>query len=332
MKTIELKAQPTKLQAELIDAAIRVFQLIRNKCLKFWMDAPKEANIGRFQLKDFARDLKKLNYRVNNFTADTASFAADRAWSAIARFYKNCKTGKPGKKGYPRFQQDNRSFECRNFKLIEGGFTKTGRAKRGVHLPDFNIGVLKLFSKYNIWSVDKKFIKRARIIKRADGYYVQFVLDLPFLDIQPTTGEEIGLSLGQVMGTVYVDSRGDRAPTLDQTRIDRRIRLAERKIRRRKKLSANRKKARILFAKRHLKASRQRIELAKKLARCVCKSNDLIAYSVYSGSDKLVQLFQSFVRYFAVKFGRDAILVDAATTADVVLVKAKSHYLESTQK
>ena len=28
-----------------------------------------------------------------------------------ARFYKNCREQKPGKKGYPRFQHDNRSVE-----------------------------------------------------------------------------------------------------------------------------------------------------------------------------------------------------------------------------
>jgi putative transposase len=37
--------------------------------------------------------------------------AADRAWQAISRFYKNCREKKPGKKGYPRFQKDNRSVE-----------------------------------------------------------------------------------------------------------------------------------------------------------------------------------------------------------------------------
>jgi transposase len=37
--------------------------------------------------------------------------SADRAWLSIARFYKNCREKKPGKKGYPRFQHDNRSVE-----------------------------------------------------------------------------------------------------------------------------------------------------------------------------------------------------------------------------
>lgn len=49
--------------------------------------------------------------------------AADRAWSAIARFYDNCTTQKPGKKGYPRFQHDNHSVEYKQtgWKLSEDG-------------------------------------------------------------------------------------------------------------------------------------------------------------------------------------------------------------------
>ena len=37
--------------------------------------------------------------------------SADRAWLSIARFYKNCREKKPGKKGYPCFQHNNRSVE-----------------------------------------------------------------------------------------------------------------------------------------------------------------------------------------------------------------------------
>src|SRR5664279_1449924 len=37
--------------------------------------------------------------------------AAERAWHAVQRFYEKCKAKTPGKKGYPRFQKDNRSIE-----------------------------------------------------------------------------------------------------------------------------------------------------------------------------------------------------------------------------
>jgi putative transposase len=37
--------------------------------------------------------------------------AVERAYSAIARFYSNCKKSIPGKKGYPKFKKNCRSVE-----------------------------------------------------------------------------------------------------------------------------------------------------------------------------------------------------------------------------
>ncbi len=49
--------------------------------------------------------------------------SAERAWSAISRFYDNCKKKKPGKKGYPKFKkhQTNLSVEYKTsgWKLSE---------------------------------------------------------------------------------------------------------------------------------------------------------------------------------------------------------------------
>src|SRR5579871_253488 len=64
---------------------------------------------------------------------------ADRAWKAIARFYDNCQAKKPGKKGYPRFQPDNRSVEYKTsgWKLEPEGkrLTQHPRARHWNHSP-----------------------------------------------------------------------------------------------------------------------------------------------------------------------------------------------------
>jgi transposase len=44
--------------------------------------------------------------------------SAERGWLAISRFYENCKAKKPGKKGFPRFQKDNRSVEYKTSAAI----------------------------------------------------------------------------------------------------------------------------------------------------------------------------------------------------------------------
>ena len=74
--------------------------------------------------------------------------------------------------------------------------------------------------------------------------------------------------------------------------------------------------------KKHLRISRQRNEHAKRLARNVCKSNDLVAYENLQVSNLLKNhclaksiadvgwyLFRQWIEYFASKFGRIAIAV-----------------------
>jgi putative transposase len=51
------KAKPKQYQA--IDEAIRTVQFIRNKAIRYWMDAPKEAKINRFALNKYSTELRK---------------------------------------------------------------------------------------------------------------------------------------------------------------------------------------------------------------------------------------------------------------------------------
>ena len=77
-----------------------------------------------------------------------------------------------------------------------------------------------------------------------------------------------------------------------------------------------------LYTKKHLKVSRQRNEHPKKIARNLCKSNDLVAYEdlrvanmvknhclAKSISDTNWYLFRQWIEYFAVKFDKVAIAV-----------------------
>src|SRR5215469_15119191 len=68
--------------------------------------------------------------------------AADRAWQAIARFYKNCREHKPGKKGYPRFQHDNRSVEYKT-----SGWRLEPDGKRLTFTDGHTIGTIRLIGK-----------------------------------------------------------------------------------------------------------------------------------------------------------------------------------------
>jgi putative transposase len=105
---LEYKLRANPAQQRAIDEALRTVQFIRNKCLRKWMD---ERGVGDNDLQVYCAELAHAYPFAAQLNSQARQTAADRAWLSIAHFYKNCRVKKPGKKGYPRFQHDNRSVE-----------------------------------------------------------------------------------------------------------------------------------------------------------------------------------------------------------------------------
>ncbi|MTJ11887.1 transposase [Anabaena sp. UHCC 0187] len=324
MLVLEYKVKGKQNQYNAIDDAIRTTQFIRNKAIRYWMDAPRELKIDKFALNKYSTELRSDFTFAAELNSMAVQSAAERGWSAISRFYDNtsarlsdhCKSKKSGKKGYPRFQKD-----CRSVEYKTSGW-KLHKTKRRITFTDKKgIGELKLLGKWDIQSYELKDIKRVRLIRRADGYYAQFCIGIDVVDIQLKTGNEIGLDVG--IESFYTDSNGHHEPNPKFLRkAEKSIKHSQRRIYKKVKGSSGRKKARKLYAKKHLKVSRQRIEHAKKLARNVCKSNDLVAYEdlrvsnmvknhclAKSISDASWYLFRQWIEYFAVKFDKITIAV-----------------------
>jgi putative transposase len=108
MIVFEFKAKGTKQQYQKIDEAIRITQFIRNKCLRFWMD---NQNVKYYDLNKYTAVLANEFDFADKLNCMARQSAAERAAFAIKRFFDNCKAKVPGKKGYPRFQKNNRSVE-----------------------------------------------------------------------------------------------------------------------------------------------------------------------------------------------------------------------------
>lgn len=316
MRVLEYKIKAKLQQYKAIDEAIRTVQFIRNKCIRHWMDAPKDAKINRFALNKYSTELRNELAFVKDLNSMAVQAAAERGWLAISRFYDNCKSKKLGKKGYPRFQKDNRSVE---YKTSGWSLHKT---KRCILITDKKgIGELKLLGKWDIHQYPVKSIKRVRLVRRADGYYCQFAVDVDCLDMQPPTGQEIGLDVG--LESFYTDSNGHQEPNPKFLRKgELAIKHSQRAIYKKKKGSLGRRKARAKYSRKHLRVSRQRNEHAKKLARNVCLSNDIIVYEdlrvanllknhclAKSIVDASWYQFRQWIEHFAAKFGRLAVAV-----------------------
>jgi putative transposase len=267
----EYKLDGSKPQYAAIDEAIRVVQFIRNKCLRLWMD---ERGVSTNDLQCYCAVLAKAYPFAHRLNSQARQVAADRAWFAVSRFYENCKTKKPGKKGYPKFQHDNRSVEYK-----QTGWKLESDGKHITFTDGCSIGRLRLIGnpKQQIAAFPLKQIKRVRIVHRADGYYVQFGVKTKRVIEHIPSGKATGIDVG--LKAFYTDSEGNTVNTPRHYRkAEQKLKRLHRQVSRKQKKSSNRKKARKQLARAYLKVQRQREDFARKTASTLVSSHDLISY------------------------------------------------------
>ncbi len=320
MIVLEFKVKGKTTQYSAIDEAIRTAQFVRNKCIRYWMD---NRGVGQKQLYRHNTKLRAEFPFVNALNSHACQVAVEWAYSSIARFYDNCRKSVSGKKGYPQFKKNSRSVEYK----VSGW--KLSEDRRSINFIDKKgIGKLKLKGTRDLHFYQLEQIKRVRLVRRADGYYVQFLvrIDTEKADIRPI-GRIVGLDVG--LKEFYTDSNGHTEPNPKFYRTgEKRLKFRQRRVSRHNKGSANRKRAINRLGRVHLKISRQREEHAKRLAYCVIQSNDLVAYEdlriknlvknhclAKSINDVGWYQFRKWLEYFGVKFGKITVAVNPAYTS-----------------
>ncbi|MGB3188525.1 MAG: transposase, partial [Limnoraphis sp.] len=203
MIVYEFKVKGKPYQYKAIDEAIRTAQFVRNSCLRYWID---NRGLGRKELYRYNTELRAMYPFVKDLNSHACQASVERCWSAIARFFDNCKkrcdpapsqgaSGQtpaifnrpgnadqekeraprekiPGKKGYPRFKKNSRSVEYKQsgWKLLD--------PKQIEFTDKKGIGKLKLVGTWDLAFYPVERIKRVRLVRRADGYYVQFCIQV----------------------------------------------------------------------------------------------------------------------------------------------------------
>jgi putative transposase len=328
MLVLEFKAKGKTTQYACIDEAIRTAQFVRNKCVRYWMD---NQGVGQKELYRLSKTLREEFSFARALNSSACQASVERAYSSIARFYDNCKKFIPGKKGYPKFQKN-----CRSVEYKTSGWKLSSNRKQIMFTDKTCIGKLKLKGTWdlNFYQLDQ--IKRVRLVRRADGYYVQFLVKAESKIDKKPTGKTIGLDVG--ISEFYTDSNGHTEPNPRFYRIgEKRLKFHQRRVSRKKIGSANRKCAINRVGRVHLKISGaltrtlrdwQREEHAKRVARCVIQSNDLVAYEdlrvknlvknhclAKSINDAGWYQFRKWLEYFGVKFGKVTVAVNPALTS-----------------
>jgi putative transposase len=336
MFVLEFKVRnPKPQQCLAIDEAILTAQFVRNKCLRYWMD---NRGVGKYDIYKHNTQLREEYEFVRDLNSHATQCAVERTWSSISRFFDNCKkspqtpliNGGRGD-GYPKFKKNSRSVEYKT-----SGWKLSEDRKRIIFTDKKGIGTLKLIVSRDLNYYQDKQFKRCRIIKRADGYYVQFVLKLDPRDTVkpfPITRKCLGIDVG--LKDFLADSNGYLEPIPQfyrkaEKQLNRANRKKSKKYRKGVKQSKNYHKARKKYARKHLGVSRQRKEYCKRVAYCVIQSNDLVAYEdlnvkgmvknrklAKSINDAGWSTFRQWLEYFGYKYGKATVAVPAHYTSQI---------------
>ena len=319
MIVLEFRLKGKAQQYPIIDEMIRTAQFVRNKALRYWID-----NQG-VKLSDLYKQcaiLAKEFEWAGKLNSMARQASAERAIFAIQRFFSNCKAKKPGKKGYPQFKKHTHSVEYKT-----SGWALSADKRCLTFTDGFAAGKFKLIGSRDLRFYAPKEIKRVRVIRRADGYYAQFCINVNRTEEVVPTGKTIGIDVG--LNHFYTNSNGETVSNPRHLRkSEKALKRLQKRVSRKKKGSSNRKKAINKLGRRHLKVSRQRKDFAIKTALCVVKSNDFVAYEnlqvrnmvknhklAKSISDAAWSQFAQWLQYFGKVYGKTVVAVAPGYTS-----------------
>ncbi|MEQ9548840.1 MAG: transposase [Coleofasciculus sp. G3-WIS-01] len=315
MLVFEAKLRGTDVQYAILDEMIRTARFVRNSCLRYWMD---NKGINRYDLNKYCKVLREEFEWCKKLSAQACQASAERAWSAIAKFFDNCKKQISGKKGFPKFKKHQTpssvEYKVDGWVLSDDRLTITFR-------DGFKAGTFRMWGTRDLHFYQKEQIKRVRVVRRSDGYYVQFSINQERNEHHKPTNRMVGIDVG--LSHLYTDSEGNKVENPRfLIKASKALKRAQKCVSRRTKGSKNRLKSIKKLGREHLKVSRRRKDFAVKTARALIQSADLVAiedlkvrnmvknhHLAKSISDASWTLFRQWLEYFGKVFDVPVIAV-----------------------
>jgi putative transposase len=162
MLVLEAKLKGKTEQYNLIDEAIRTALFVRNKALRLWMDV-KDSD--KYDLNKYCALLAKEFDFAKKLNSQARQASAERAWSAINRFFEHCKKKVSGKKGFPKFKKRGHSVEYKTT-----GWKLSEDRKYLTLIDGFKIGRLKLVGSRDLNFYQIEQIKRISTAHQSDAF------------------------------------------------------------------------------------------------------------------------------------------------------------------
>lgn len=317
LKTFQYRIYPSKAQEKRMDATLETCRWFYNSCLEERKTAWEEEQrtIGKFeQLKRVAVFKAESEFAkpVHSHILQGVVVDLDKAFAA---FFRRLKAGETP--GYPRFKGRFR-FNSFAFKEYMNGFKIDGRRLK---LSGIGRVPVRWHRPY------EGEIKTARIVRKADGWYVSLACEIGDPVKLPVTGSTIGIDVG--LAALITTSDGEQiAPPKHYRKMQAKFRRQQRKVSRRKKGGGMRRKAVKILAKQHQVVERQRKDCLNKIVFNLVQNHDRIAVEDLKITNMVKNrslaksildagwgYFKDHLRFKAACAGREVAMVNPAYTS-----------------
>lgn len=321
--TYEYRLYPRRREQMALDAMLEQHREVYNAALQQCKAVYETTGKGQVALEQWSyfREWRKQSGITIN--ANSLVQTLRRLDTAYAAFFRRIKAGETP--GHPRFKPAQR-FSSMTYKYGNGVKLNYDESFDRFVLYVQNIGNIKI--KFHRFLPDGATIKQVLIKRKARGWYVYFTLELP----DPALHEPNGLpAVGGDMGLSRLLTLSD-GRQIDNPRWFRAgqaaLRVAQRRLSRRKKGSQNRRDARQIVARHHEHVANQRKDFWHKTTRNLVRNYGLIAledltlgfmtrnaHLALSAHDAGLGQFQLLLSYKAVDAGSHVALVNPRNTS-----------------
>jgi putative transposase len=266
LKTFKYRLYPSKAQSRLLEQTVETCRRWYNACLEERKTAweTEKRSVSKFEQLAKVKGYRKENpyaAQVHSHILQVVVADLDKAFQA---FFQRVQSGETP--GYPRFKGRNR-FDSFGLKQYGNGFKVDGRRLR-----ISGIGRVRVR-----WHrpIDGK-IKTVRIRRQAGKWYACFACEVEQPEPLPSTGQSVGVDVG--VASLITLSDGTKVDNPKWYRASQaKLRIAQRRVARRKKGGKNRRKAVLQLQRLHVHIQNQRRDFLNKLAHGLVQANDVIA-------------------------------------------------------
>lgn len=312
-------SQPSKTVQTNLEETLNLCRDLYNAALQERRDAYSinHISVSRFAQERQLPEIKQTNSEYKEVYSQVLKDVLRRVEKSFNNFFRRVKSGK-GKAGFPRFQGANRYD---SFTYPQSGFSLDGNK-----LQLSKIGRVKV--KLSRQMVGK--IKTLTVKREIDKWFAIFTVETEPEPL-PKTGESVGIDAGIVSFLTLSDGTEIENYCFYQS-AQKKLRIAQRAVSRKKKGGQNRKKAVLRLRKIHQKIKNQRADYQHKISTWLIKNYDIICIEKLnlsgmvksnlgkSLSDVAIGIFYNMLRFKAERAGRELVEVPAHFTSQTCFV------------